>query len=168
VYPHYPKEGGGAFSAWYFGSVEREDESLKGVKVPESWPKNVVSVERIGTRNVKMGVVEYTREIGTLSFVKGFRERRAGSDGNDVFEVLCDEGVYYGKRAGMGNRGIDRAYMEFVTLVSKGANEEIILKSYTKMNGWGFGVLPLGGSRRVNTYRYTRISDKPLDFDALR
>jgi hypothetical protein len=152
----------------YFGTVEQKDESLRGVVAPESWPAYVVSVERLGPREIKIAELGHLKKIGPIYFVKGFKAREIKKEGDDVVETLCDKGVYYDRRAGMVRAGIDRSYREYVTLVSKGANNEIIIKKYDKDKGRPFGIPILGGLRKVDTFRPVRISDKPLDFDSLR
>ena len=168
VYSSSVPAGVGGLAWGYLGVLEREEKSLKDAKIPESWPGHVVSIERIDYQTVKMGRIEYLRKVGTLWFVKGFKTREIRNDNNRVIETLCDKGVYYSRRAGMGNRGIDRSYIVYVILVSKGANEEIIMKKYTRMDNRPFGIPAFGGIREVQTYHFPRLSDKPLDFDSLR
>lgn len=117
-----------------------------------------------------MGALGHFKKIGDIHFVKGFKSREIRNDRGDVIETLCDKGMYYEKKGGIRPvpRGMESGYMEFVTLVSKEANEQIIIKEYMKIDGKHFGILPGLNTREVNTYYPVSISDKPLDFDSLR
>ena len=98
VYSSSVPEGGGGLIGEYFGTVFLNDEHMKGIKVPESWPQDVVSVEKTDFRTLKIGTVGYAykEKIRSLVFVKNFKKLEVRNIRNDVVEAFCNKGVYYG------------------------------------------------------------------------